>query len=225
MEVGSVGVGVNPLELSPFEVAGLAIQGFGAMQKPSEFAALLHLVAESRPSRILEIGFGNGGTAWAWSKVPGVRRLILVNLPNGPWGGGNDENAVQYVANNCRCKIDYIAGNSQNAECLEAVESRLEKERKEGHPGTLDFLFIDGDHSAAGVAADYDLYKGLVRLGGLIAFHDIREHPEETGCKVKVFWDSLKAKLATEGKKFGEDVVEFIEEDDAPWGGIGVVRV
>ena len=34
-----------------------------------------------------------------------------------------------------------------------------------------DFLFIDGDHT--GVGRDYEMYRDLVRPGGLIAFHDI----------------------------------------------------
>ena len=38
----------------------------------------------------------------------------------------------------------------------------------------LDFLFIDGDHSYAGVKQDFEKYSGYVKRGGLIAFHDIR---------------------------------------------------
>src|SRR5205823_2583944 len=37
----------------------------------------------------------------------------------------------------------------------------------------LDFLFVDADHSRDGVRRDFELYSPLVRVGGLIAFHDI----------------------------------------------------
>jgi cephalosporin hydroxylase len=37
---------------------------------------------------------------------------------------------------------------------------------------SIDFLFIDGDHSYQGVLTDWLLYAPLVRSGGIIAFHD-----------------------------------------------------
>jgi len=199
--------------LSPFELASLAVSTGRAMQKVSEFAAFLDLVASGKPRRMMEIGFGNGGTAWAFSKMETLEHMILLNLPNGPWGGSEDEQMLEYIVGNSGGKrIDYIAGNSQNVDSLEAVEARLKGQ-------LLDFLFIDGDHSAVGVAADYDLYKKFVRPGGLIAFHDIAEHPKETGCEVKVFWDALIKDLPE------DSYCQFIEEAGGSWGGIGVVRV
>ena len=81
----------------------------------------------------------------------------------------------------------------------------------------LDFLFIDGDHSYEGVLCDFMTYSPLVRTGGLIAFHDICEHPAEAKCEVKKFWDELKGKIDP------EHYSEFIAEP-TNWGGIGVVR-
>ena len=199
------------ITLNPLELADIAIRGYGAMQKTAELAALIDLVSNGEPKRIMEIGFGNGGTAWAWSKIASVEQLIILNLPEGPWGGGKDDEVVKRIAENTTARVDYIAGNSQNAEALEAVEARL--------AGNLvDFLFIDGDHSKLGVAADYELYKKFVRPGGLIAFHDICDHPPETGCEVKLFWDKLKEDLDP------ESYCEFIAEPIS-WGGIRVVKV
>lgn len=39
-------------------------------------------------------------------------------------------------------------------------------------PASLDFLFIDGDHTYEGVSRDADLWRPLVKPGGLIAYHD-----------------------------------------------------
>ena len=39
-------------------------------------------------------------------------------------------------------------------------------------PASLDFLFIDGDHSYEGVVKDAELWRPLVKPGGLIAYHD-----------------------------------------------------
>jgi hypothetical protein len=211
------GVGVamtnvaNYFSLNPLELANIAVGAFGAMQKVPELAGLLDLVGSGAPKRIMEIGFGRGGTALAWSKITSLEQLILLNLPDGPWGGGKDEESLKWIADNTTARVDYIAGNSQNSGALEAVEARLKGE-------LVDFLMIDGDHSRVGVMADYDLYKQFVRPGGLIAFHDICEHPKETGCEVKLFWDKLKETLEP------EQYCEFICEP-TNWGGIGVVKV
>jgi predicted O-methyltransferase YrrM len=36
----------------------------------------------------------------------------------------------------------------------------------------IDIIFIDGDHSYAGVAADFDSWVPWVKVGGLVCFHD-----------------------------------------------------
>jgi len=36
----------------------------------------------------------------------------------------------------------------------------------------VDMLFIDGDHSYEGVKADWDAYKGFLKEGSIVMFHD-----------------------------------------------------
>ena len=38
--------------------------------------------------------------------------------------------------------------------------------------GTLDILFIDGDHAYEGVKADWDTYKAILKKGTIVMFHD-----------------------------------------------------
>ncbi len=181
------------ITVDPLELANMAVFGFGAMQKVPEFAALIDLVCSGSPKTIMEIGIGRGGSSWAFSKIEGIERHIAIDLPNGPWGGCPELTATSF---------EYIAGDSQKVEL----------------PNTLvDFLFIDGDHSYAGVKADYERYSPLVRSGGLIAFHDICEHAPETGCEVRKFWLELRDSLAP------ENYTEFISTPEN-WGGIGVVK-
>ena len=59
----------------------------------------------------------------------------------------------------------------------------------------MDFLFIDADHTAQGVRADYRLYSPLVRKGGMIAFHDIGITLPEYG--VRAVWQELKEQHQT----------------------------
>lgn len=198
------------IELGPREAAIIAINGYGAMQKPQELEALLTIVNSLAPKIILEIGVGKGGTSWCWSKFSSVSKLLLVDLPGGPWGGGPDAKTIEFLAQNSRASLHFIAGNSLNSECFEAVKTALDGE-------LIDFLMIDGDHSKIGVAADYELYSPLVRKGGLIAFHDICEHSKESGCEVKLFWDALKKDLPE------ERYAEFIAEP-TNWGGIATLK-
>lgn len=201
------------ITINPLEAASFAVSIFGAMQKIPEFAGLIDLVQNGEPKIILEIGAGNGGSTWAWTKISGVEKLIVIDLPNGPWGNGKgpEEGLIDHIASNSVTKIVFIAGNSANAEVFDAVKSELAT-------SLIDFLFIDGDHSYAGVKTDFLTYSPLVRDGGLIAFHDICEHNEGTGCEVKKFWDELKESLKV------ENYAEFIAEPTT-WGGIGVLKM
>ena len=46
-----------------------------------------------------------------------------------------------------------------------------------GH-GTIQFIFIDGDHTEAGLLADWHAWSGLVEPDGIIALHDSHSTPE-----------------------------------------------
>ena len=46
-----------------------------------------------------------------------------------------------------------------------------------GH-APVDFLFIDGDHSEAGLRADWNAWSGLVMPDGVVALHDSRSTSE-----------------------------------------------
>ena len=46
-----------------------------------------------------------------------------------------------------------------------------------GH-GPVDFVFVDGDHSEAGLLADWQAWSGLVEKDGVVGLHDSRSTPE-----------------------------------------------
>ncbi|MDP3723840.1 MAG: class I SAM-dependent methyltransferase [Candidatus Omnitrophota bacterium] len=60
----------------------------------------------------------------------------------------------------------------------------------------IDFLFIDGDHSEAGVSADIAKYAPFVRQGGGIFLHDYLDSPE-TNSLVKTAVDRTLLRDAT----------------------------
>lgn len=201
------------LVLNPYEVSTYAVQGWGALQKVEEFAPLLSLLDIHKPKIILEIGVGNCGSTWAFSKLDSVEHIIVIDLPAGAWGGHEREvtekrlNAISQASGK---PISFISGNSQSAECLEAVKKLVEQ---------VDFLFIDGDHSYNGVKTDFLTYSPLVSKPGIIGFHDIAEHAPETGCEVKKFWDEVKASGIPDS-----EYTEFISAENGNWGGIGIVK-
>ena len=51
--------------------------------------------------------------------------------------------------------------------------------------GSLDFVYLDGDHSEAAVAGDIRLWRPLVKPGGILAGHDYG-HPDFPGVKQAV---------------------------------------
>ena len=69
-----------------------------------------------------------------------------------------------------------MRANSHNLDTLNKVK-RILADRP------IDLLFIDGDHTYVGVKMDFEMYRPLVRKGGIIAFHDIVPHPPETGLR------------------------------------------
>jgi len=78
----------------------------------------------------------------------------------------------------------------------------------------VDFLFIDGDHTYAGVKSDFEFYSQLVRGGGIIALHDIVEHSKDKSVEVQRFWHQIRAKYHYQ---------EIVKDSNQGWGGIGLI--
>lgn len=106
-------------------------------------------------------------------------------------------------------KINLVREDSHNKETLQEIKKILDGRK-------LDFLFIDGDHTYTGVKRDFELYKQLVRKGGIIAFHDIAPHSLETKCEVNKFWNEIKNNY---------EYQEFVEDWKQNWAGIGLIKV
>jgi cyclopropane fatty-acyl-phospholipid synthase-like methyltransferase len=67
------------------------------------------------------------------------------------------------------------------------------------------------------VAKDFELYKKLVKTGGIIALHDIAHHSSNlSNCEVDCFWQKIKNRYKTR---------EIIEDVSQGWAGIGLIYV
>jgi cephalosporin hydroxylase len=193
-------------------LARRAIARHGAVQRTWELMSLVGLVAALRPRTVVEIGTHNGGTLICWAAVADPRALLIsVDFPNGQLPGRPDDGARRFQrflragqSLSCLCR------DSHDPATLASVKALLD-----GRP--VDFLFIDGDHSLAGVAADHAMYAPLVRSGGLIAFHDIRPSALVPDAEAHVFWRGLRT---------APGAVELVDQAAGEQGmGIGVIRV
>jgi predicted O-methyltransferase YrrM len=195
------------------EIAREAIQR-GAMQKLSELEPLLALVRERRPRTVVEIGTSEGGSLYAWSRAADPYGLIVsIDKPGGLFGGGYSEDEAREFQSSTQPgqELHTLRRDSHKRRTLRRLRSLLDRR-------PIDFLMIDGDHTYKGVKRDWKMYEPLVAPGGLIAFHDILQHPKQPLCKVDELW----AELAPEHR-----TVEFTDPDDdrghGQWGGIGVI--
>ena len=179
-------------------------------QMPSEIESLLRYLQPLRPRTVLEIGTDRGGTFFLFATVAEDDALLVsVDLPLGPFGGGYAKRRGKlYRAFAGRGqRIELLRQDSHDGRTVEAVERIL--------GGRLvDLLFIDGDHSYEGVAADFRLYSPFVRDGGSIVFHDIVPGPVEHVGGVPLFWQALKA---------SEVVTEFVADWEQGGYGLGVL--
>ena len=185
-------------------------------QNTMEIQALYDRVCELMPRRVLEIGTANGGTLYLWTQAAAEDATIVsVDLPGGKFGGGYPPPRGRFY--------QHFARPEQDLHLLRLdshLPSTLRQVREVFGGEPVDFAFIDGDHTYAGVKADFIEYGPLVRPGGLIAFHDVLLSPRDPSKHVHVLWDQLKGRHET---------WEFVDHASDRKGhrviGIGLLRV
>jgi predicted O-methyltransferase YrrM len=134
-------------------------------------AGVLRAVAAGR-RRVVEIGVYEGSSAVVLCAVlePGAE-LHLID-PFGrhgsalPAGWGATESASRRV-------VARAARRHDGPRVVWHVDYSTRVAERWSEPA--DLVFIDGDHSEAGVQADWDAWQGHVAPGGAVVFHDARE--------------------------------------------------
>jgi cephalosporin hydroxylase len=175
------------------------------LQMRSEILALANAVAALKPKRILEIGTARGGTLLIWSSLASEKVISCDLVHREP-----QKSLLEALPpNGSNCQVKLLTGDSHATSFKQRVASELGGQK-------VDFLFIDGDHTVGGVAADYADYREFVRPGGIIAFHDIVEkQPFETN-QVHQFWQQVKHDAPHE---------EHIDNPDQCGFGIGILKI
>lgn len=115
----------------------------------------------------IEVGSFRGRSATAITlRLHG--RLYCVDS----WAGNRADEYARF-RKNLRAKIAAGVVIPVRTDSPEAAPVLLKE-----HGPTFDFVFIDGDHSYEGCAADIAAYRPLLRVGGVLAGHDYgAKHP------------------------------------------------
>jgi predicted O-methyltransferase YrrM len=187
---------------------------FKPLQERAEILGLVERVRALRPARVCEIGPYLGGTSFLFARAAAAdATMVLLDHKMDRARAG----ALRRLGQPGQ-RVVCIRGDSHDPAVRRRVAAALE--------GPADFLFIDGDHSAAGVEADWRDYAPLVRAGGLVAFHDIvldhrarfgRDTPADSG-GVPAFWAELKA-------RYGVAASELVVNAGQDGCGIGMITV
>lgn len=117
---------------------------------------VLYSIAKFLPARVsVEIGVDDGSTTLPMLLGTAENGGKLFSVDPAPCGP-----ALAAVANS-GLSDRWMFHNCKSAEFAENC------------PRPIDFLFIDGDHSPEGVRYDWETFEPLVKVNGIIAFHDI----------------------------------------------------
>lgn len=178
---------------------------YGNTQVDTEMKPFLEFLLTRPHKNFLEIGTCYGYCYYLFSNLfTGKKLSVDLNLVL--YSGYTKREEQRYRKLLFGDNPGFITGDSHHPDTLKAVCERLEGDK-------LDLLFIDGDHTYEGVKLDFEMYSPLVKSGGMIAFHDIKQPPryDLEDCRVSFLWEELK------------DQYKYVEFKDkyVDWGGIG----
>lgn len=179
-------------------------------QFEDEFRALARVVESRRPHTLLEIGTADGGTLFAHTRLAAPDALVIsIDLPHGEFGGGYPpwRRALYERFAHPAQRLVLLQLDSHAPSTALRLEQVLNGRR-------LDYAFIDGDHTLAGVRQDFELCLRFAAYDATIAFHDIVEHPAGSGCEVHDLWMQLRSAYRHE---------EFVHDRARMCYGIGVL--
>jgi predicted O-methyltransferase YrrM len=153
--------------MSKYDTDGLPTEFFA----PGEMEVFLDLIAKHRPRVVVEFGVNRGRNAAAVLRnFDFVEKYVGIDVLPGYLTG-------------MKCQRNEVPLNAgELASHDPRFHLRLSKngsyDLADGDLPACDFVFIDGDHSRAGVLNDHAIAMSHIRCGGVILFHDDNGRPE-----------------------------------------------
>lgn len=152
----------------------------GVFQEPAEIKALFELVYERQPSKMIEVGSYQGGTALVFAgalKKPA--KLVLIDYPH--------HRAA--LAARLSGTVDYLRGEGFEVDFFNGVSCSPGARAAAAGIGGAGFLFIDGCHGTRMVIHDYMEYREYILDGGLITFHDVLRQTRKAWAYMTTAWE------------------------------------
>jgi len=134
------------------------------LQNHVEFQALLDLYTARGPTRVLEVGVGEGGTLWRWLQYAAAGATIVALDDHHL----NHEHYPDWTP--AGVELVTITGSSHDPDVIVDVA--------EHRP--YDFIFLDADHRDHAVRADWRHFSAMAAAGAAIALHDIAPSTDPT---------------------------------------------
>lgn len=134
---------------------------YAMQQSPEEFAMLIDALHGRKIDSYLQIGSAAGGSERFICEKCKVKNLFIVDMGDHPeFPTWRDLNKPA-LENKCVSVVEFI-GDSHSDEAEVFVKSI----------GKMDLIGIDGDHTPAGAAMDWELIVPALRPGTLVWLHD-----------------------------------------------------
>jgi predicted O-methyltransferase YrrM len=146
-------------------------------------------------------GIDINGTAVEVGTFSGENAVIMAGYFNrvitvDPWMNGYDKNDHASNADMAEVEKKYLERTESFTNISHIKLSSVEAS-KQFDDGSIDLVYLDGDHRTEALVADIDAWKPKVRPGGILAGHDINIESVHnalkqrfTGVAAKIFTDS-----------------------------------
>lgn len=138
---------------------------------------------------MIEIGTENGGSLSVWQKLWDPLAMFSVDMDSYGLKVPKEQRTLRWQSwLSPSQSLDVTWGNSHDENTLLRLKESMRTKGLE----KVDLLYVDGDHSEAGVERDFNMYAPLVRPGGLVLLTDIHPSPGRDDVMAYRFWNRLK---------------------------------
>lgn len=171
-------------------IEGMQRLGAKARQHPDEMKAAFDLIAQRRPSFLVEVGSAKGGSLYAYAGgcKPGA---MIIAIDDGK--RVNSRRRLKRVIAELKAEgydAHWLRGKSTDPALIAQAQTLLADRMPDG------VLHIDGGHKYATARADYEAYRPMVSVKGLTLLHDIAAR--KTG--LPRLWGELTERGETSGE-------------------------
>ena len=149
------------------------------MMHVNDLEALAGLLLSHKPKLIFEIGTYLGNTSDFMLQLLPESRVVSIAYVNPAMRlFGKSYNNSELAREQVGSMID--ASRRSRFTQLYGDSHKLEAPKLVAQFGRFDMMFVDGDHSGAGVKQDTKLAMGMLAENGLLAWHDANPKPKYT---------------------------------------------